>query len=106
MRRWKKYKDMTPAERKRRNRKSYLKRRKVGKFDDADVRAQYCLQDGLCYWCMEELGDVFHKDHYKPVARGGKSEADNLVISCPHCNLSRGGKMPERWFWRKVHTYW
>lgn len=97
---------MSPAERKRRNRKSYLKRRKVGKFDDADVRAQYWEQDGLCYWCMEEVGDVFHKDHKVPIARGGKSAATNLVISCPHCNLSRGGKLTIHWRWRKVYAYW
>jgi len=106
-RRWKTYAEMTPAERRAKSRRSYRKRKRVkGHHTDEDIRLQYCKQDGLCYWCMEELGDVFHRDHYIPIARGGTDNPDNIVISCPHCNLSRGSKLPSQWTWRKVHAYW
>jgi 5-methylcytosine-specific restriction endonuclease McrA len=107
MRYWRPYSALSPAERKRKNKRSYKRRKRAkGSHTDEEVRLQYCLQDGLCYWCMKEVGDDFHRDHYIPIARGGTSHAYNIVISCPHCNLSRGSKLPEQWTWRKVHAYW
>ncbi|MGS0941543.1 HNH endonuclease [Pseudomonas luteola] len=29
-----------------------------------------------------------------PIARGGTNDPENLVISCPDCNRSKGKRMP------------
>lgn len=104
---WKKYEDMTPEERRAKSRRSRRRRKRAkGSYTAEDIRLQYNKQDGLCYWCMEELSDKFHRDHYLPIAKGGTNYPDNIVLSCPHCNLSRGSKMPNGWTWRKVYAYW
>lgn len=63
----------------------------------ADTLAQYARQNGKCYWCDKELGAKWHEDHLKPLNRGGSNWPDNIVCSCPHCNMSRGDKLPEEW---------
>jgi len=50
-----------------------------------------------CHWCGDPVDDNYHLDHVIPVSRGGKSSLDNLVISCPACNLSKGDKLPSEW---------
>jgi len=52
-------------------------------------------QEKVCYWCGVDCSDNFHIDHYYPLAKGGKHDVDNLVLSCPHCNLSKGAKLPD-----------
>lgn len=34
-------------------------------------------------------GRVFHIDHLTPISAGGEHTADNLVLSCAPCNLSK-----------------
>ena len=48
-----------------------------------------------CYWCGSLLkkGDV-HIDHYTPLSKGGTHTIENIVVSCPKCNLSKGNKDP------------
>ena len=36
-----------------------------------------------------------HVDHLIPLSKGGLHAVSNLVISCGHCNDSKGSKMPE-----------
>lgn len=46
-----------------------------------------------CYLC--ELPILFGKDHLEhktPLSRGGTNEKNNLDISCPKCNLTKGIK--------------
>lgn len=51
--------------------------------------------NGRCHHCEVVLDpDCFHVDHLIPVARGGLTHNDNLVASCPPCNLSKGGRVP------------
>jgi hypothetical protein len=42
----------------------------------------------LCYWCLwpTERSDR-HVDHVIPLVRGGAHAAENLRISCRHCNV-------------------
>lgn len=47
-----------------------------------------------CYWCGASCDDSFHVDHYVPLARGGKHDLGNLVISCGPCNLRKNAKDP------------
>ena len=48
------------------------------------------MTNGRCFYCGCELDfDNFHMDHFIPRSSGGKQE-NNLVPSCPDCNLSKG----------------
>lgn len=44
-----------------------------------------------CYYCETPLTlDSCHREHRKPLCRGGKDEIRNLVPSCENCNLKKG----------------
>ena len=91
------------------SRQQYERRRRVAKHrrirdriapgthTPEDIRQQYKRQHGKCFWCGMEVGDKYHIDHVIPLVRGGSNWPDNLVISCPTCNLSKGGKLPHEW---------
>jgi len=49
---------------------------------------------GECFWCSKPLDSEYHIDHFYPISRGGDNSIENLVVSCPHCNLSKGAKDP------------
>lgn len=73
------------------------KRTAEGKYTADDLRLQYRSQNGLCWWCGEKVGDDYHADHLVPLVKGGMNNPENIVISCPKCNLSKGGKLPHEW---------
>jgi 5-methylcytosine-specific restriction endonuclease McrA len=52
---------------------------------------------GKCWWCGKDVGNDWHLDHRIPLAKGGSNNPDNLCISCPECNRSKGAKMPHEW---------
>lgn len=60
----------------------------------ADVRAQYKRQKGRCFYCDEKVGKKYHVDHVTPLVKKGSNGPENLVISCPTCNLSKGAQHP------------
>lgn len=63
----------------------------------ASVRAQSLHRDGSkCVYCGNENGP-FHFDHLWPVSKGGSDDANNIVIACAPCNLSKGGKTLAEW---------
>lgn len=65
-----------------------------------DIKAQYERQSGKCYYAAcghSELGDTYHVDHIVPLSRGGSNWPENLVLTCPHCNTSKGAKLPSEW---------
>lgn len=47
-----------------------------------------------CYWCNKPCVESYHIDHYTPLSKGGSHTVDNLVISCPRCNLTKNAKDP------------
>ena len=47
-----------------------------------------------CYWCEKKIGKLYHIDHVIPLASGGSHTIDNIVISCPSCNLRKSNKDP------------
>lgn len=52
--------------------------------------------DPFCFWCREKINDrTATVDHKIPLARGGMTVAENLVLACASCNLERGHDMPE-----------
>ena len=58
------------------------------------VRRLMLAQKGRCWWCQCKLDSKHHLDHRIPLAKGGTSEANNLVLACPPCNLKKSTKMP------------
>lgn len=66
-----------------------------GSHTPEDIKRQYELQGGLCYWCNTPLDGKYHLDHLIPLAVGGTNNPDNLVCSCPKCNLRKWKKLPD-----------
>lgn len=82
-----------------------LKRRALilqngGEFTKEDILLQYRSQHGKCWWCTKRVGGKYHVDHVRPLARGGTNNPNNLVISCPDCNLAKNDKLPHEWIGR------
>lgn len=63
-------------------------------YTASDVRALFKHQGGICWWCEAPVGDNYHIDHRFPLAKGGRHDGSNIVISCPTCNLKKNTKMP------------
>lgn len=62
------------------------------------IRSQTDKQGHLyCWWCGNVIEGAYHLDHRIALAKGGSNGADNLVISCPTCNLSKQDKTPGEW---------
>jgi len=73
-----------------------------GDYEASDVLLQMEAQKDKkgklrCWWCNKIIKSKWHLDHRVPLAKGGSNSPDNLVISCPACNLSKGAKMPGEW---------
>lgn len=68
-----------------------------GQFTAADILLQFKSQKGKCWWCGCKLGIDYHADHLTPLARGGTNHPENIVVSCPKCNISRQAKLPWEW---------
>jgi 5-methylcytosine-specific restriction endonuclease McrA len=70
------------------------------KIDRNKIRNMF---DGRCAYCGKPLDDNFHIDHVKPIYRGregyplssrqGEDIIENMMPSCPRCNL-----------WKKTFT--
>ena len=53
-------------------------------------RKVFKMLNGRCFYCGCQLDfNNFHMDHFKSKRLGGKS-INNLVPSCPECNLCKG----------------
>lgn len=92
--------------------KSILTGRKTSFFGNRCVRDFNMLTDwqrvrdvifardgGICMKCGKRVSEIgYHVDHIIPICKGGDEwDLKNLELSCPKCNLSKGGKMePER----------
>ena len=78
------------------------KRNASGIFTAIDINLQIKNQTDrkgklCCWWCNKPIQGTYHIDHRIPLVRGGSNAPDNLVISCPHCNLSKNSKMAWEW---------
>jgi 5-methylcytosine-specific restriction endonuclease McrA len=104
---------LTSAERLKRSRKAYLSNPEAykqrsrnrtarlkgadGSHSSADVRRQYVMQSGACFWCDRAVGVRFDVDHLIPLSKGGSNWPWNLVIACPRCNRSKHDHFPLDW---------
>lgn len=59
-----------------------------------DIQEIFEHQNGLCFYCKKELVE-YDVDHFIPIIKGGSNSKENLVIACPHCNRSKGKKLPQ-----------
>lgn len=57
------------------------------------LRFEVFKRDGFkCVYCgAPPTGGVLHVDHVIPVVEGGTNDPENLVTSCPDCNLGKSG---------------
>lgn len=76
-----------------RNRRARLKWN-GGTHTPNDIEILLRSQSGLCWWCGKKITGSYHVDHRIPVAKGGSNSPENLCISCPKCNQSKGDKYP------------
>lgn len=77
---------------------SYKARRRVIELQgdsSKDIAAWLSAQALVCYWCGIWTNGHYHIDHYYPLSTGGTHTVDNLVISCPPCNMKKKAKHPE-----------
>ena len=56
---------------------------------------------GSCFYCGDGLGGTRHnartRDHVVPRSRGGANRADNMVLACSWCNISKGSRLHHEW---------
>lgn len=51
-----------------------------------------------CYWCGVKVRfSECHLDHIVPLVKGGRHASDNLCVSCPKCNLTKGAQRFGEW---------
>lgn len=62
---------------------------------EQQIDSVYEQQRGLCFWCGTETGSSYHVDHVIPLARGGDNTIENIVVSCPTCNATKGDRLPQ-----------
>lgn len=72
-----------------------------GRWTKYDIRRQYALQSGVCFWCDASIAGGYHIDHLIPLARGGSNWPHNLVLACPPCNHSKHASLPLDWALRR-----
>lgn len=51
-------------------------------------------QNNNCYYCGSTLDTDKHLDHYIPLSKGGTHSINNVVWSCPKCNLTKNATLP------------
>jgi len=54
-------------------------------------------ESGKCAYCGCD-DSALHWEHIIPKSRGGPDIIDNMVQSCPKCNLSKSDKDPFEWY--------
>ena len=67
----------------------------VGELTSSDLRAVFEGSDGNCYWCEKDVSkDLYHIDHYIPLALKGPNIVSNLRVACQPCNSTKHAKDP------------
>lgn len=68
-----------------------------GSFSKDDLCAAFQRQNGKCHYCGCRVGNTagkWHADHFIPLSKGGTNHPENIVIACPHCNLTKHDRLP------------
>lgn len=92
------YRKNKDASRAKSHKRRALKAQSGGVHTPTDIQLLLKSQKGKCWWCGKLIDpDNYHVDHRIPLSRGGSNAPENLCISCPKCNLSKGDKLPHEW---------
>lgn len=74
---------------------------KSGNVTSADLRRIWNASKGCCHYCGEKVkrcslypSTMRGFDHVKPRRAGGTNTAENLVVCCYACNLTKGNQYP------------
>lgn len=65
----------------------------TGTISAQEWEAKLALYDRRCAYCGKQPPRL-HMEHMIPLSRGGSHSIDNVVPSCPSCNLRKGTKTP------------
>lgn len=79
------------------SKKNYKHRRRIQEKGGVSLLElkKLLFSSKVCYWCNISLKGLNpHVDHYVPLSKGGTHTLDNIVISCPTCNLTKNAKNP------------
>lgn len=75
----------------------YLRSKRIkdngGVYTKDEILGLYKAQKELCYYCGKPISgnrSSYHIDHYVPIYLGGDNSIDNIVLTCPKCNLEKG----------------
>lgn len=72
-----------------------LAKKSLKRAPDKSLRNKIIERDGsTCQYCHKKIeDDQIHIDHVIPYSLGGKTEENNLVVSCAECNLKKSAKL-------------
>ena len=74
---------------------AYRERRDISPQEWSKIRSFILERDHWkCHYCGKEANSV---DHKTPLAKGGKSNEDNLVAACRRCNSLKKDRTHEEW---------
>lgn len=92
----KRYREKHPEKYAAQTRTYNAKRRSVVRsgVSSSELKDWTMSREKICHWCEAPCDESFHIDHYYPISKGGRHELDNLVISCPSCNLEKRASDP------------
>ncbi len=79
-----------------------LKERQIHPSDILRENKKLVEAANTCAYCGEE-GNM-QWEHIVPKSRGGPDSIDNMVQSCPKCNMAKRDKDPFEWYGEK-HKY-
>jgi len=74
-----------------------LKMNNGGEHTKDDIDNLMELQHGRCGYCGITLFDDYHIDHMIPLSRGGRNDVNNILLTCPSCNLEKHNKTIDEW---------
>ena len=69
-------------------------REQQGKIKPSEIRELRIKQNNRCYWCSTSIAKTYQIDHYYPLSKDGEHLIENIVLACPHCNMSKHDKDP------------